>query len=545
MADRKTLQAEMISAHPGPSPGHGMQRDLEVCKLVDTTTCIGCKACEVACVEWNDMPFSPTTFDNTYQTMPETRWNFWNLIKFNEHQNPDGTIQWLMRKDQCMHCADPGCLAACPADGAIVKYANGIVDFNQENCIGCEFCVSGCPFDIPRFNPMTKKVYKCTLCSDRVGAGPGTRMHQGVSHWLPEVRHKGRHEVHRRGARQTTAREVRLAERRRLRSAIRRWHACDLRTARRHRSRALRRPAEKSQIPWSYTVWKWLFKPVLGTFALFGFLGVWLHYVTSGPRRSATGTCREKEERQWLARVERFDDKAREKFESWASTTVYRGELLRHPVYTRVLHWTVALFFFLALFSGFGIYLPWLFRWFTPIFGGGPLSRTMHPWFGVGFVFFFGLQALNWLGPMTLDPGRHEVDARHEEDRQRRRKNGSSRDRLLQRRAESSVLGDRRRLHRVPDHRHDDVGGRRTFGGIPVAISYVLHDISALIMLGGIFIHIYQSTFGEPGTFQAMIRGAVSEAWAWTFHPAWYKQITGRDPQQACEEARRKMNERR
>ena len=60
-------------------------------------------------------------------------------------------------------------------------------------------------------------------------------------------------------------------------------------------------------------------------------------------------------------------------------------------------------------------------------------------------------------------------------------------------------------------------------------------------MLGGIFIHIYQSTIGEPGTFQAMIRGAVSEAWAWTFHPAWYKQVTGRDPVQACEEARRKM----
>ena len=148
-----------------------MQRDLEVCKLVNTTTCIGCKACEVACVEWNDMPFSLTTFDNTYQTMPETRWNFWNLIKFNEHQNADGTIQWLMRKDQCMHCADPGCLHACPADGAIVKYANGIVDFNQENCIGCEYCVSGCPFNIPRFNPATKRVYKCTLCSDRVGQG--------------------------------------------------------------------------------------------------------------------------------------------------------------------------------------------------------------------------------------------------------------------------------------------------------------------------------------------------------------------------------------
>ena len=53
-------------------------------------------------------------FDNTYQTMPETRWNYWNLIKFNEHEREDGTLQWLMRKDQCMHCADPGCLRGLP-----------------------------------------------------------------------------------------------------------------------------------------------------------------------------------------------------------------------------------------------------------------------------------------------------------------------------------------------------------------------------------------------------------------------------------------------
>jgi Fe-S-cluster-containing dehydrogenase component len=117
MSDRTTLQIKQMSAHPGPlpggAPGQEAQRNYDVCKLVDTTTCIGCKACEVACVEWNVMPFAATTFDNTYQTMPETRWNFWNLIKFNEHQREDGTIQWLMRKDQCMHCADPGCLRAC------------------------------------------------------------------------------------------------------------------------------------------------------------------------------------------------------------------------------------------------------------------------------------------------------------------------------------------------------------------------------------------------------------------------------------------------
>jgi len=166
-----TLRIQKISGHAGPVPGADTQRNLQVCKLVDTTTCIGCKACEVACQEWNDLPFAPTSFDNTYQTMPSTAWNFWNLIKFNEQPKEDGTFMWLMRKDQCMHCADPGCLTACPADGAIVQYANGIVDFQQDHCIGCGYCITGCPFDIPKFNPTTKKVYKCTLCSDRVSQG--------------------------------------------------------------------------------------------------------------------------------------------------------------------------------------------------------------------------------------------------------------------------------------------------------------------------------------------------------------------------------------
>jgi formate dehydrogenase beta subunit len=168
MSNPRTFQIQEISAHPGPVPGAGTRREEEVCKYIDVTTCIGCKACEVACVEWNDHPFRETTFDDTYQTMPSTEWNYWNLIKFAEDER-DGNLMWLMRKDQCMHCEDPGCLRACPADGAIIKYENGIVDFQQENCIGCGYCISGCPFDIPKFNEKTKKVYKCTLCSDQVG----------------------------------------------------------------------------------------------------------------------------------------------------------------------------------------------------------------------------------------------------------------------------------------------------------------------------------------------------------------------------------------
>lgn len=72
-----------------------------------------------------------------------------------------------------MHCADPGCLKACPSPGAIVQYTNGIVDFVSENCIGCAYCVKGCPFNIPRISQVDRKAYKCTLCSDRVAVGQG------------------------------------------------------------------------------------------------------------------------------------------------------------------------------------------------------------------------------------------------------------------------------------------------------------------------------------------------------------------------------------
>jgi len=168
---QSTLNIRRISGHAGTAPGAGVEREEQVCKLVDTTTCIGCKACEVACLEWNGYTFRETVFQNSYQTMPETAWNYWNLIKFNEHERDDGSMMLLMRKDQCMHCVEPGCLAACPADGAIVQYTNGIVDFQQDYCIGCGYCVSGCPFNIPKFNQATKKMFKCTLCSDRVSEG--------------------------------------------------------------------------------------------------------------------------------------------------------------------------------------------------------------------------------------------------------------------------------------------------------------------------------------------------------------------------------------
>ncbi len=141
-----------------------------VSKYIDTTTCIGCKACEVACQEWNDLRPVATEQVGTYQTLPTLHAEYWNLIRFNE-RDFDGGIVWLLRKDQCMHCDEPGCLIACPAPGAIVQYENGIVDVNPDQCIGCKYCETGCPFDVPRFSKTTGKMAKCTLCVDRVSVG--------------------------------------------------------------------------------------------------------------------------------------------------------------------------------------------------------------------------------------------------------------------------------------------------------------------------------------------------------------------------------------
>ena len=142
-----------------------------VSKYIDTSTCIGCKACEVACQEWNDLRTQHTQQTGTYQTMPALAADYWNLIRFNEREDDAGKLTWLMRKDQCMHCADPGCLAACPAPGAIVQYTNGIVDVNPDQCIGCGLCATGCPFDVPKYHESTGKMAKCTLCVDRVEVG--------------------------------------------------------------------------------------------------------------------------------------------------------------------------------------------------------------------------------------------------------------------------------------------------------------------------------------------------------------------------------------
>jgi formate dehydrogenase iron-sulfur subunit len=164
----QSLDIERRSATTTQPPDQ--RQALKVAKLIDISKCIGCKACQSACMEWNDLRDMVGTTDGTYDNPRDLTENSWTVMKFFEVE-PNGNLEWLIRKDGCMHCADPGCLKACPSPGAIVQYSNGIVDFHEENCIGCGYCVTGCPFNVPRISKKDSKAYKCTLCSDRVSVG--------------------------------------------------------------------------------------------------------------------------------------------------------------------------------------------------------------------------------------------------------------------------------------------------------------------------------------------------------------------------------------
>ncbi len=168
MAEQQSLDITRTSAATFVPPS--ARQSMEVAKLVDVSRCIGCKACQAACMEWNDLREPVGAFDGTYTNPRDLDDQTWCVMRFNE-TDIDGQFRWLILKSGCMHCSDPGCLRACPAPGAIVQYSNGIVDFHEEQCTGCGYCISGCPFDIPRLRRQDSKAYKCTLCVDRVSAG--------------------------------------------------------------------------------------------------------------------------------------------------------------------------------------------------------------------------------------------------------------------------------------------------------------------------------------------------------------------------------------
>jgi formate dehydrogenase iron-sulfur subunit len=166
--------------------------------FTDTSLCIGCKACEVACKEWNQVPedglnFTGMSFDNSEGLSADT----WRHVAFIEQRKPiadsqanfqhtgatvidlgldsapgglDTEFRWLMSSDVCKHCTDAACLDVCPT-GALFRTEFGTVVVQEDVCNGCGYCVPACPYGVIGKREDDGRVWKCTLCYDRLGEG--------------------------------------------------------------------------------------------------------------------------------------------------------------------------------------------------------------------------------------------------------------------------------------------------------------------------------------------------------------------------------------
>jgi formate dehydrogenase iron-sulfur subunit len=144
--------------------------------LIDTSRCIACKGCQIACKQWNELAAGkPEFFASTdgYENPSDLSSITYTLIKFHLDEKSNGDPDWLFRKKQCMHCTEAACLESCPVS-TIKRADNGFVWIDRANCIGCGTCVNVCPFGIPHLSDGTgeedegvTKSYKCWGCQDR------------------------------------------------------------------------------------------------------------------------------------------------------------------------------------------------------------------------------------------------------------------------------------------------------------------------------------------------------------------------------------------
>src|SRR4051812_3171734 len=146
--------------------------------FTDTSVCIGCKACEVACKEWNHVPddgfdLLGLSYDNTGGLSANT----WRHVAFIEQAKPLGDqttgrndLRWLMSSDVCKHCTNAGCLDVCPT-GSLFRTEFGTVVVQEDICNGCGYCVPACPYGVIDRRESDGRAWKCTLCYDRIGEG--------------------------------------------------------------------------------------------------------------------------------------------------------------------------------------------------------------------------------------------------------------------------------------------------------------------------------------------------------------------------------------
>jgi formate dehydrogenase iron-sulfur subunit len=144
--------------------------------FTDTSVCIGCKACEVACKEWNNVPEDGLNFlTSSYDHTGELGANTWRHVAFIEERvtAPDDGhegVRWLMSSDVCKHCTSAACLDVCPT-GALFRTEFGTVVVQEDVCNGCGYCIPACPFGVIDRREDDGRAWKCTLCYDRIGDG--------------------------------------------------------------------------------------------------------------------------------------------------------------------------------------------------------------------------------------------------------------------------------------------------------------------------------------------------------------------------------------
>jgi len=142
--------------------------------LFDATLCTGCRGCQVACKQWNDLDATETTNTGSYQNPPRLSAKTWLIMKYSEVEQA-GNAQFVFGRHACMHCKHPACATACPLK-ALHKTEEGPVLYRADRCFGCRYCMLACPFEIPTFEwdqgmfagPWIRK---CTMCADRLSAG--------------------------------------------------------------------------------------------------------------------------------------------------------------------------------------------------------------------------------------------------------------------------------------------------------------------------------------------------------------------------------------
>ena len=140
--------------------------------LIDVTNCIGCRACQVACKQWNDNEGEVTEMNGQlgFQNPATLSANTYTLISFNEipNEKAPGGLTYAFTMRRCFHCLEPACESACPTT-ALTRLDDGPVVYNADKCIGCRYCIWACPWDVPtaEWNKLAPKIEKCTHCSDR------------------------------------------------------------------------------------------------------------------------------------------------------------------------------------------------------------------------------------------------------------------------------------------------------------------------------------------------------------------------------------------